>query len=103
MTASRAARTGEHRRRHGFVTGLALVVVCALIAGIVAWQQNITSGRRHLEAESRRLAAVAASMRFADPVTAMQLSLAAWRLNDSTETRSALLGAVTQREEDVFS
>ncbi|MFF7127304.1 DNA-binding protein [Streptomyces sp. NPDC008240] len=103
LTAGRAARTGEHRRRRGFVAGLAVLVTCALIAGVVAWQQTRTSGRRHLEAESRRLAAVATSMRFSDPVTAMQLSLAAWRLNDSTETRSALLGAVTQREEDVFS
>ncbi|MFJ9864272.1 helix-turn-helix domain-containing protein [Streptomyces sp. NPDC101165] len=103
LTAGRAARAGERRRRRGFVTGLAVLVTCALIAGIVAWQQTRTSNRRHLEAESRRLAAVATSMRFSDPVTAMQLSLAAWRLNDSTETRSVLLGAVTQREEDVFS
>jgi WD40 repeat protein len=56
-----------------------------------------------VEAEARRVAAVADSMRFSDPVTAMRLSVAAWRLADTTETRSALIGAMAQREEDAFA
>jgi WD40 repeat protein len=42
-------------------------------------------------------------MRFSDPRTAMRLSVAAARLADTTETRSALIGAMAQRDEDVFA
>ncbi|WP_031498795.1 helix-turn-helix domain-containing protein [Streptomyces bicolor] len=103
LTASRTTHTNELRRRRGLLTGLATLLVLALIAGITAWQQSRTSDRRHLEAEARRIAAVADSVRFADPVRAMQLSVAAWRLAETTETRSALLGATTQQQEDRFS
>ncbi|MFI9248328.1 hypothetical protein ACIGXF_38575 [Streptomyces sp. NPDC053086] len=48
-----------------------------------------------------RVAAVADSMRFSDPVTAMRLSVAAWRLAHTTQTRSALIVAMAQREADV--
>ncbi|MFI1563257.1 helix-turn-helix domain-containing protein [Streptomyces sp. NPDC020490] len=102
LTASRAARRGERRRRRGVVGSLSVLVVLALVAGAVAWQQNRAGDRRRVEAEARRIAAVADSMRFSDPVTAMRLSVAGWRLADTTETRSALIGAMTQREEDVF-
>ncbi|MFK4064493.1 helix-turn-helix domain-containing protein [Streptomyces sp. NPDC029674] len=103
LAASRAARTGERRRRHGLIGALSLLVVLSLVAGAVAWQQGRTSDRRHAEAEARRIAAVAENMRYSDPVLAMRLSVAAWRLAETTETRSALLGAVTQREEDTFA
>ncbi|MER6630613.1 helix-turn-helix domain-containing protein [Streptomyces sp. NPDC000987] len=102
LTASRAARRGERRRRRGVVGSLSALVVLALVAGAVAWQQNRAGDRRRVEAEARRIAAVADSMRFSDPVTAMRLSVAGWRLADTTETRSALIGAMAQREEDVF-
>ena len=103
LDASSAARQGERRRRRGLVGTLAVLVVLALVAAAVAWQQNRTSDRRRVEAEARRAAAVADSMRFSDPVTAKRLSVAAWRLADTTETRSALIGAVAQREQDVFA
>ncbi|MFE2971561.1 DNA-binding protein [Streptomyces sp. NPDC059340] len=103
LHASIAARQGERRRRRGLVGALAVLVALALVAGAVAWQQNRTSDRRRVEAEARRTAAVADSMRFSDPVTAMKLSVAAWRLADTTETRSALIGAMAQREQDVFA
>ncbi|MFF9765155.1 hypothetical protein ACF1GT_00725 [Streptomyces sp. NPDC014636] len=40
-------------------------------------------------------------MRFSEPVTAMRIGVAAWRLADTTETRSALIAAMAQREADV--
>jgi WD40 repeat protein/transcriptional regulator with XRE-family HTH domain len=103
LDAGRGARTRERRRRHGIVTALAALMAIALVAGLVAWQEGRTSDRRKLEAEARRIAAIADSMRFSDPVKAMRLSVAAWRLAQTPETRSALLGAVTQKEEDVFT
>ncbi|MFI7340868.1 helix-turn-helix domain-containing protein [Streptomyces sp. NPDC050085] len=103
LDASSAALQGERRRRRGLLGTLAVLVVLALVAGAVAWQQGRTSDRRRVEAEARRGAGVADSMRFSDPVTAMRLSVAAWRLADTTETRSALIGAMAQREQDVFA
>ncbi|WP_020138697.1 hypothetical protein [Streptomyces sp. 351MFTsu5.1] len=103
LTASSAARRGERRRRRGLVGALAALLVLALVAGAAAWQQNRTSDRRQVEAEARRIAAVADGMRFSDPRTAMRLSVAAARLADTTETRSALIGAMAQRDEDVFA
>ncbi|OYP19886.1 DNA-binding protein [Streptomyces sp. FBKL.4005] len=103
LTASRTARRSEVRRRRGLVGALAVLVVLALVAGAVAWQQNRAGDRRRVESEARRVAAVADSMRFSDPVTAMRLSVAAWRLADTTETRSALIAAAAQREQDVLT
>ncbi|TQE40531.1 nSTAND1 domain-containing NTPase [Streptomyces ipomoeae] len=103
LTASRTARTTDLRRRRTLLTTVAALLVLALVAGVTAWQQTRTSDRRHTEAEARRLAAVADSMRFADPVKAMRLSLAAWELADTTETRSALLASASQREQSFFT
>ena len=103
LTASSRARRAERRRRRGLVGALATLLVLALVAGAVAWQQGRTSDRRHVEAEARRIAAVAESVRFSDPRTAMRLGVAAARLADTTETRSALIGAMAQRDEDVFA
>lgn len=103
LTASGAAHRGELRRRRGLVGVLVTLLVLALVAGAVAWQQGRTSDRRQVEAEARRVAAVADSMRFSDPRTAMRLSVAAAGLADTTETRSALIGAMAQREDDAFA
>ncbi|MEU1447226.1 nSTAND1 domain-containing NTPase [Streptomyces mirabilis] len=103
LTASNASRTRERRRLRGLAGTLSVLLVLALVAGVVAWQQSRTTDRQHTEAEARRIAAVADSMRFSDPVEAMRLSVAAWRLAETTETRSALLGAMAQKEQDVFA
>ncbi|MCX4596779.1 helix-turn-helix domain-containing protein [Streptomyces sp. NBC_01549] len=103
LTASSASRTRERRRLRGLASTLSVLLALALMAGVVAWQQSRTNNRQHIQAEARRIAAVADSMRFSDPVKAMQLSAAAYRLADTNETRSAVLGAMAQREEDVFT
>ncbi|MEU6375957.1 hypothetical protein [Streptomyces sp. NPDC046909] len=103
LARSTRARRRDRRRRGARFTVLSLLVVLSLVAGLVAWQQNRASERRHIEAEARRIAGVAESLRLSDPVTAMRLSLAAWRVADLPETRSALLAAAAQQEQDVFT
>jgi hypothetical protein len=102
LRAGAAARDRGRRRRNAGVGAVALLVTLALVAGAVAWQQSQNSGQRRREAAARRVAAVAESMRFSDPVTAMRLSTASWSLSETTETRAALLGALSQREQDVY-
>jgi WD40 repeat protein len=103
LAASRAVRAGEGRRRR-LVTGvLAGLVALALIAATVAWRQSTTSHLRQVQAEARRIAAIADGVRFSDPVTAMRLSVAAWRLADTEETRSALVAARYRSERDALS
>ncbi|MGW1377467.1 nSTAND1 domain-containing NTPase [Streptomyces sp. NPDC002446] len=103
LAAGRTARTRERRRRRGLAASLAVLVVLSLLAGVVAWQQNRAGERRHAEATSRRIASLAQNMSATDPVTALKLGVAAWRVSPTTEARAALLGAATQREQESFS
>ncbi|MFK4271658.1 nSTAND1 domain-containing NTPase [Streptomyces milbemycinicus] len=103
LAASRAAGTRERRRVRTFVGAVAVLVALALVAGVVAWQQNRAGEQRRAEAVSRRIASVAQNMRYADPVTAMRLSVAAWNISHTVEARAALLGAMAQRERDTFT
>ncbi|MER7789088.1 DNA-binding protein [Streptomyces sp. NPDC097640] len=103
LSAGRAAGTRERRRVRTFVGSVAVLVVLALVAGVVAWQQNRTGEQRRAEAVSRRISSVAQNMRRADPVTALRLSAAAWNVSHTVEARSALLGAMAQRERDTFT
>ncbi|GAA2085861.1 hypothetical protein GCM10009801_47850 [Streptomyces albiaxialis] len=103
LTASQGARLRERRRLRGGAAALCALLVLAMLAGVVAWQQTRTNDRQHIEAEARRIAAVADSMRISEPRRAMRLSVAAWRLADTPETRSALLGALSQPESDALT
>ncbi|MFI0242877.1 hypothetical protein [Streptomyces sp. NPDC016845] len=91
------------RRLRWLRTGLSLVVVLALLAGAIAWQQSRFSDQRLADATSRRVAAAAETVRYADPLTAMRLSVAAWRISPTMEAKAALVGSLTQREQDVFT
>ncbi|MCT9112823.1 helix-turn-helix domain-containing protein [Streptomyces mirabilis] len=96
-----AARTTLRLRR--LMAGLSALVVLALVAGLVAWQQSRLGDQRLAEATSRRVAAVAESMRYADPLTAMRLSVSAWRISPTLEAKAALVSSMTQREQDAFN
>ncbi|EFL20307.1 putative WD-40 repeat protein [Streptomyces himastatinicus ATCC 53653] len=109
LTASAAARDQERqaaaraaRRLRTLVGSLSAVVVLALLAGIVAWQQTQQSDRQRVLAAARRAATVANGLRSSDPRLALQLSVAAWELSHTPETESALLGALEQRERAKF-
>ncbi|WP_221352298.1 hypothetical protein [Streptomyces beigongshangae] len=110
LTAAVALRDQERRlaghtarRLRRLRAALSVAAVLTLLAAVVAWQRNTDGERRLAEATSRRVASVAESMRYADPSTAMRLSVAAWRISPTLQARAALLGAMTQREQDVFT
>ncbi|MFE6972420.1 hypothetical protein [Streptomyces sp. NPDC057682] len=103
LAASTRAATRERRTRRLRGGALSTLLVLALLASLVAWEQNRQGERRRVEDEARRIAGVAESLRLSDPVTAMRLGLAAWRVADLPETRAALLAASEQPEQGTFT
>ncbi|MDC0773293.1 nSTAND1 domain-containing NTPase [Streptomyces sp. HD] len=109
LSASAAARDQERRaaaraarRLRTLVGSLSAVVVLALLAGVVAWQQTRQSDRQRVLAAARKAATAANALRSSDPRLALQLSVAAWELSHTPETESALLGSLEQRERARF-
>ncbi|QDQ15960.1 hypothetical protein [Streptomyces spectabilis] len=105
LTASVAAHHhGVHakaraaRRSRVLLSALAVLVCLAAVASALAWQQNRVSDRRAAEAQARRIASIAQTLRVSDPRTAMRLGVAAWRIADLPETREAVRTAGAQRE-----
>ncbi|MGW4032433.1 nSTAND1 domain-containing NTPase [Streptomyces sp. NPDC004838] len=99
---SRAAARTARRLRVLTVT-LSVLLCLAAVAGLTAWQQSRVSDRRAVEAEARRIAEVAGTLRASDPRTAMRLSLAAWKLAETAETRESLFAAAAQSNVDVYA
>lgn len=95
-----AARTT--RRLRVLTVALSVLLCLAAVAGLTAWQQSRVNSRQAMDAEARRIAAVAGTLRVTDPRTALRLSVAAWRTADLPETRSALFAAAAQRDVDTF-
>ncbi|MEU2563201.1 DNA-binding protein [Streptomyces longispororuber] len=102
IEASAAARARRTRIRRIRVGSLSLLVVLALVAGALAWQQKQSREQERLRSVARRLAEVAGSLRDSDPKTAQRLSVASYRMADIPESRSAVVEAAVQREQDVF-
>ncbi|WP_034483483.1 AAA family ATPase [Actinomadura oligospora] len=103
LDRSVAARERTRRRRRTRTVVLSALLAVAMLASLVAWQQNRIGDRRRTEATARRAADVAESLRSSDPTTAMRLSLAAARIADLPETRSAVLTAAWQPEQAAFT
>ncbi|WP_327404520.1 hypothetical protein OG194_33600 [Streptomyces sp. NBC_01288] len=101
--AERRAGARAVRRGRALVSMLSAVLVVALVAGVVAWEQHRDSRRKSTDDTARRVAEVADSLRTTDPRTAQLLGLAAWRTAQLPETRRALLGALAQPETDSFT
>ncbi|MEW2390142.1 hypothetical protein AB0933_17520 [Streptomyces venezuelae] len=96
------ARTRVARRTRVLLGALALLICLATVAGALAWQQSRDGHRQSAEAQARRIAGVAKTLRTSDPVTSMRLSVTAWRIADLPETREAVRSAAAQRERDAF-
>ncbi|MEV0828836.1 serine/threonine-protein kinase [Nonomuraea rubra] len=105
-----AALTRRRSRRSRLVTlSLAGLLAIALVAGGLAVHQGRLADERAArisvqlgQAEAARLAQVADTFRHSDPRLAMHLSLAAWRLDRTPRTRTALTASLTQREVSMF-
>lgn len=110
LDACNAATRHRVRRRRLLTVALSALLVLALIGGGVAVRQSIVvSEQSAVVAEQRdqavagKVAALADTMRTADPVRAMLLSVAAWRLSPVAATRATLQNAWAQRERASFS
>ncbi|WP_345364301.1 hypothetical protein [Actinoallomurus liliacearum] len=81
------------RRLRRLVAGQAALLVVALAAGTVAFQQRGTARERQAEAVSRARAAESVLAGRADPRRAMMLAALAWRTFPTAEARGAVLSA----------
>ncbi|WP_433241767.1 protein kinase domain-containing protein [Streptosporangium sp. CA-135522] len=105
-----AALTRRRARRGRLLSmTLAVLLLAALVAGALAVQQSRVADARSAtialqrdQAEARQLAATADSLRVTEPVKAMLLSVAAWRLAPVAEARASLAGSLAQRERATF-
>ncbi|MFI6318574.1 WD40 repeat domain-containing serine/threonine protein kinase [Nonomuraea sp. NPDC050556] len=108
QAGTRLTRRRTTRRRLTTVA-LACLLVAALAAGGLAVRQSSEVERQSALVTGQRNAALARAaareadlLRAADPTRAMLLSVAAWRLHDSAETRSSLMNAAHQRESTIL-
>ncbi|GAA3471255.1 serine/threonine-protein kinase [Nonomuraea roseola] len=98
LTASAALARVRARRRGQVSAVLAVLLVVALAAtGLAVQQRGVAESQRDIAA-ARQTAARAEQLRAADPVTAMLLSVAAWRLAPVREARAAVHSSLAQRE-----
>ncbi|UBU17910.1 WD40 repeat domain-containing serine/threonine-protein kinase [Nonomuraea gerenzanensis] len=110
FVAAAKARADARRRRTGLVTtGVAVLLVTALVAGVIAWQQTragqaSTSRLADQQTQERaRLVALRAdAMREDDPAKAMLLSVAAYRIAPVPEAEAAVLSSLARPERLVF-
>ncbi|MFF4571512.1 AAA family ATPase [Streptomyces sp. NPDC001410] len=96
--AQQRARQAAERRRRRARAVFALVTAMGLIAGsLAAWAfyENGQAASRERSLIARELATRADDIRERDPLTALRLSLAAYRTAKTPETRSSLYTAAT--------
>ncbi|WP_214324408.1 WD40 repeat domain-containing serine/threonine protein kinase [Nonomuraea sediminis] len=99
------ATAARHRvRRRGMVTvTLAALLVLALTGGVVSVRQGRTVAAQRDRTLAEQVAGQADTMRLTEPVRAMLLSVAAWRLAPRLKTRASLHSAWAQRQRAAFT
>ncbi|RVX39281.1 serine/threonine protein kinase [Nonomuraea polychroma] len=109
LAAGARARTLKARRDRLVTLSLGGLLVIALVAaGLAVYQGGLADERagriaaQRDQAEAARLAQLAGTLRQSDPRVAMQLSVAAWRLERTPQTRAALTASLAQREVAMF-
>ncbi|MEU7833756.1 WD40 repeat domain-containing serine/threonine protein kinase [Nonomuraea sp. NPDC049129] len=102
LQAGTALTKKRARRRTLTTTGLAGLLVVSLVAsGLALWQRQQASDQRDV-VTAKQVAAEADRLRTTDPVLAMLLSVAAWRVSPQVEAHSALMASAQQQETAVF-
>ncbi|MFI6601091.1 protein kinase [Nonomuraea sp. NPDC050536] len=102
LQAGTALARKRARRRTLTITALAGLLVVSLVAGGLAlWQRQEATKQRDV-LTAKQVAAEADRTRTTDPVLAMLLSVAAWRVSPQSEARSALTASFQQRETAAF-
>ncbi|MBT2232172.1 serine/threonine-protein kinase [Nonomuraea sp. NEAU-A123] len=102
LQAGTALTRKRNRRRALTTTALAVLLVVSLAAsGLALWQRQQAAGQRDV-VTAKQVAAEADRLRTTDPVLAMLLSVAAWRVSPQVEARSALMASLQQQETAVF-
>ncbi|MFD1537002.1 WD40 repeat domain-containing serine/threonine protein kinase [Nonomuraea guangzhouensis] len=102
LQAGTALTRKRARRRALTTTALAALLVVSLVAsGLALWQRQQATGQRDV-VTAKQVAAEADRLRTTDPVLAMLLSVAAWRVSPQAEARSALMASLQQQETAVF-
>jgi WD40 repeat protein len=103
LDASQDAQTRElrsarrrARRLRGLLAGIAAALVVAVITGSIAVVQRGRARHTATVAQAGRLAAQSREVAAKRPDVALLLALEAGRLDDSVDTRGALLGALEQ-------
>lgn len=91
---SQSIRRDRSRRRRA-VTVLSALLVLAVVGATVAVVQRQDAQAQRLVAVGRQLVAQADAIRDSDPRTALQLGLAAYRVNPDAETHAFLVGLVS--------
>ncbi|MCC3777848.1 helix-turn-helix domain-containing protein [Streptomyces sp. UNOB3_S3] len=95
-TAEKLRQQRGVRRLRALASGLAMLLVLALVAGVVAFQQYRTAQTQRGLAVSRERAARADSLAAGRPEAAMLTALSGYRQAPTVEARSSLLGAYAQ-------
>ncbi|MGW0200374.1 serine/threonine-protein kinase, partial [Nonomuraea sp. NPDC003201] len=103
LDASRE-RTQELARRRRRVRGTIAALVAVLLAAVgVVVVQDVLGTRQRDTSAARRVAALANRTRAGDPLTALLLSVAAWRIAPVAEARSAMYASLAQRERSALT
>ncbi len=103
LAASTALTRRRARRRRGVIATLAALLALAVSGGVISLLEGRVIAADRDAAESRSLAAQAGAMRGTDPVRAMLLSVAAWRVGHTAEAKAALVSSLAQREREVLA
>ncbi|MFI6423260.1 helix-turn-helix domain-containing protein [Streptomyces sp. NPDC050842] len=103
LTRSMDARRLRIRLRRTTTGVLSVLVLLSVLGAVIAVQQSRARNEQQTQNAARRTTTVAGSLRTTDPGLAGRLSIAAWRLAQTPESRSALLAALGQRSEPDFT
>lgn len=98
---SALGRRRARRNRLVSVSLAALLVVALAATGVAIWQGKLANDRFRVS-EAARIAATAGTVRATDPRLGALLSVAAWRLDPTPETRRAMNDSLAQRETAMF-